>query len=77
MKFEVAEDKAIHSLVCFIIVIVFNLIVGLFWASIIALVIGVIKELLDIKTTGFDKKDLLADVIGIIVAVICIIMGSN
>ena len=64
-------DKVLHFLVSFFIYMVLERLTGsVFWSTFITLMIGVIKETIDqIEYGGWSWGDLLADVIGIIVAI--------
>ena len=64
-------DKVLHFLVSFFIYMVLERLTGsVFWSTFITLLIGVIKETIDqIEYGGWSWGDLLADVIGIIVAI--------
>lgn len=64
-------DKVLHFLVSFFIYIVLERLTGsVFWSTSIALLIGVIKETVDqIEYQGWSWGDLVADAIGIIVAI--------
>lgn len=65
------SDKLAHFLVSAMLVSLFAIIVGLIWATIIAILLGITKEVLDkIKGGKFDLLDLLADALGIIYIVI-------
>lgn len=55
-----------HFLSCFFITLGIFPLIG-FWSMLLAFVVGVLKEVVDKIEYGlFDKKDLLADCIGII-----------
>lgn len=61
-------DKVAHFFGCaFLTLVLLNLGFGFLLASSVVLFIGVLKELLDRK---FDKKDLLADIFGILISVL-------
>lgn len=63
-------DGLFHIIVCDIVVSILGLFLPLWVAVIVAAVIGLSKELLWDKILGkgsFDKKDLLADLIGIFI----------
>lgn len=71
-------DKALHALVCFCLIILSALFFSIeqFWiGAIIALVLSIIKEVLDEWVyKGADIKDLLADAVGIAAAcTVCLI----
>lgn len=60
------QDKQMHVTVSFMMQTSLNQIdIGYGKAAAISLGVGIAKECLDIKTTGFDKRDLQADIIGI------------
>ena len=61
---KVRPDHVKHFFVCFIITAIATVFLG-FWAWTIGLAFGVGKEVYDIKTTGFDWTDIVADVAGI------------
>ena len=72
------KDKILHFAVCLIASLACYIIVdnylGLIWAVVISffitmIIIGVGKELLDIKKTGFSWWDLLADLVGCIAGI--------
>lgn len=64
-------DKILHFLVSLVLVVVLNLLIGLFWSVIIVALIGLLKEIYDGRF--FCWKDLLADFVGILFAIILII----
>ncbi|MBQ0140643.1 MAG: hypothetical protein KBT36_15270, partial [Kurthia sp.] len=64
-------DKVAHLFVSYFLLTVFSLILPLWGAIILAFLFGLGKEIRDeIKHKGFDYKDLIADLIGIIIGVI-------
>lgn len=67
---KIRKDHVLHFSVCFFLMIPFLIIaqfVPIFAliGAIITLGIGVWKEIHDIKTTGFDWTDILADLAGL------------
>lgn len=71
------EDKIKHIILSFIITIVFYYYLDLLVASVISLVIGTIKEVIDkyYYKSGFCWQDMKANCIGIILA--CIVVLAN
>lgn len=66
---KIGMDKIAHFFGCaFLTLLLLNLGFGILLASSVVLFIGIAKELLDSK---FDKKDLLADIFGILISVLC------
>lgn len=77
---KIGLDKVLHAVCCFVIAVIFMMGFYYFVPSIAAaqivgfaaaMLVGVAKEIYDIKTTGFDLKDLAADGVGAILAVLC------
>jgi hypothetical protein len=63
----IANDKKLHFVVSASIVLaIWQIVSG--WSVLIAVLVGISKEVYDKKTTGFDTKDLLFDVYGIVAA---------
>ena len=53
------QDKILHFLVSFSLIIYFGLLTGLFWGTIITLIIGILKEIYDhYFGTGFSWGDI-------------------
>lgn len=71
------EDKIKHIILSFIITIVFYHYLDLLVASIVSLIIGTIKEVIDkyYYKSGFCWQDMKANCIGIILA--CIVVLAN
>lgn len=69
-------DKLLHCIVSFLLVIVFyNFDGSLYNASLLTLIIGIFKEIYDYIDYGlFSNEDIIADVIGIIIGAILIIL---
>lgn len=76
---RIGLDKVLHFVGCFVIAVV--VMMGSYYFTAdrsmsqcagfgVAMLIGVCKEVSDIKTTGFGWKDLLADLCGTILAVV-------
>lgn len=63
----ITSDKKLHFIASASIVLALWQIVK-WWSIPIAVLFGIGKELYDIKTTGFDVKDILFDCYGIIAA---------
>ncbi len=61
---KVRPDHVSHFFVCFTITAICTLFLGI-WAWTVGFAVGVGKEIYDIKKTGFDWTDILADVVGI------------
>ena len=71
------QDKILHFLVSFSLVIFFGLIVGLFWGTIITFIIGILKEIYDhYFGTGFSWGDILSNLIGIIIGIVLLVIGG-
>jgi len=68
-----AYDKWLHGVVSFMLTVTVLAVAQFFlpwWVAIACvLVVGLCKELHDIKTTGFDWMDIVADCVGIVIAV--------
>ena len=71
----IRPDHVKHFFVCFIITVLGTILWQIWqqgWMVWIPLTLGLVagfyKEFKDIKTTGFDWTDILADVVGILVA---------
>lgn len=67
---KVRLDHVSHFFVCFTITAICTPFLGV-WALTVGFAVGVGKEVYDIKKTGFDWTDILADVVGIAVAHVC------
>ena len=65
----IPNDKKLHVFASLAIVLSLWQIIG-WYAVIVAIVVGVAKEIYDINRTGFDGADLLADLIGIVAGAI-------
>ena len=63
----IRSDHVKHFFVCFIVTAICTPFLG-FWSWTIGLAVGIGKEVYDIKRTGFDWTDILADAAGIVVA---------
>ena len=64
-------DKVAHLFVSYFLLTIFSIVLPLWGAIILAFLFGLGKELYDqVKYKGFDYKDLIADLIGIIIGVI-------
>ena len=73
---KIQQDKILHFLVSFSLVIFLNLLLGLIPSIIISFIIGLLKEIYDkYFGSGFCWKDLLADFIGILIAMGLILGG--
>ena len=71
----IGTDRLLHFLVCAVIVFTFAQFAPIWVGILVALVLGVAKEVYDAEfSNGADLMDLLADVLGIIYAVICCIL---
>ena len=64
-----STDKKLHFLVSLILVLGLWQVIG-WWSIPAAILVGIGKEIYDRNTTGFDKKDLLADAVGILAGLI-------
>jgi hypothetical protein len=64
---KVRLDHVSHFFVCFTITAICTPFLGV-WAWTVGFAVGVGKEVYDIKKTGFDWTDILADVVGIVAA---------
>lgn len=64
---KVRLDHVSHFFVCFTITAICTPFLGV-WAWTVGFAVGVGKEVYDIKKTGFDWTDILADVAGIVAA---------
>ena len=65
------KDKILHGIISCLLVFLFYYFVPILWlAVLLTFIIGIIKELLDINSTGFDIMDLLADIAGIVIAIL-------
>ena len=61
------SDKLAHFIICALLMTTFTPMVGPYWAALITIIIGIIKEVFDKFNGGrFDWLDLLADSLGII-----------
>lgn len=70
-EFFYSTDKLLHILVNVLIVSILSLFIGTLSAVIIAAMVSVFKESYDqITYDGWDNKDLLADVIGILIGLL-------
>ena len=65
----IANDKKLHVLASLAITLALWQLID-WWAVPAALVIGIAKEVYDLRRTGFDMKDLLADSVGILVGAV-------
>ena len=73
MKFKIESDKLLHFLTTYAIILsTFLIFHNLLIAVSVATILGVGKEIYDIKKTGFSKLDLMADGIGILIGTIFI-----
>jgi len=61
---KVRHDHVSHFFVCFIITAICTPFLGI-WSWTIGFAVGIGKEVYDIRKTGFDWTDILADVVGI------------
>lgn len=69
-------DKVAHALVCMNIVVSLSLFVPLAVAVAVAMVVALLKEFIDHKRYGgWDNKDILADVIGIVAGIVVVFLG--
>lgn len=68
------NDKLKHFGVSFLLMILFGLLFGAMIGTIITLTIGILKEVYDkyIGMTGFDWKDIQADLGGILLGLFCL-----
>lgn len=72
---RVGVDKIAHFSVSGLLVFVFGKFVPIWAASILVLILGISKEIYDAKMGGkIDFKDLLADLLGVAVATIVILI---
>lgn len=70
-EFFYSTDKLLHILVNVLIVSVLSLFIGTLAAVMIAAMVSVFKESYDqITYNGWDNKDLLADLIGILIGIL-------
>lgn len=76
---KIGIDKVLHAVGCFMIASVVMLLFYYFIPNMaaaqvvgfaVAMLAGMGKEIADIDSTGFDLKDLLADLVGALVAVL-------
>ena len=63
------SDKYVHFIVCMILVQLITLFIPFYYAMLIVFILGLGKEIFDSKQKDdkFDIKDLLADILGIII----------
>ena len=63
------SDKYVHFIVCMILVQLIALFIPFYYAMLIVFILGLGKEIFDSKQKDdkFDVKDLLADILGIII----------
>ena len=63
------SDKYVHFIVCIILVQLIALFIPFYYAMLIVFILGLSKEIFDSKQKDdkFDVKDLLADILGIII----------
>ena len=63
------SDKYVHFIVCIILVQLIALFIPFYYAMLIVFILGLGKEIFDSKQKDnkFDIKDLLADILGIII----------
>ena len=63
------SDKYVHFIVCMILVQLIALFIPFYCAMLIVFILGLSKEIFDSKQKDnkFDVKDLLADILGIII----------
>lgn len=63
------SDKYVHFIVCMILVQLISLFIPVLYAMLIVFILGLGKEIFDSKQKDdkFDVKDLLADILGIII----------
>lgn len=69
----IGQDGLLHILCCSVLVSVLNLVLPLWWAVPITAFVGIAKEFVWdkwLKKGSFEKKDLLCDLIGIIIGCI-------
>lgn len=69
----IGQDGFLHILCCSVLVSVLNLVLPLWWAVLITAFVGIAKEFVWdkwLKKGYFEKKDLLCDLIGIIIGCI-------
>lgn len=77
MKIEL--DKQLHIEVSIVLVFLIWLLTGnVLISAVLTFTIGVFKEIFDIGSTGFDIKDLLADLVGIglgvgLISLVCLL----
>lgn len=65
-------DKVLHFIINFVGVIVISYYINIVFATIIMVIISVLKEFYDVikpKPTGFSINDLIADVIGMTIGI--------
>lgn len=68
-------DKILHAIVCFLLTLgIYFFTLNLILAVVITLAIGLAKELYDINYTGFNQEDIVADLVGIAIASLLIII---
>ena len=63
------SDKYVHFIVCMILVQLISLFIPVLYAMLIVFILGLCKEIFDSKQKDdkFDVKDLFADILGIII----------
>ena len=63
------SDKYVHFIVCIILVQLIALFIPFYYAMLIVFILGLGKEIFDSKQKDdkFDVKDLLADILGIVI----------
>ena len=63
------SDKYVHFIVCMILVQLIALFIPFYYAMLIVFILGLGKEIFDSKQQDdkFDVKDLLADILGIVI----------
>lgn len=66
---QVPKDKKLHAIVSFILVLIIAPAIGLIWASLAVIGLGILKEVVDHCTNGTaDVWDFVADLVGVLVA---------
>ena len=68
-------DKVLHICISYILMTYFGAALPIWMAALFTIIIGIVKELYDQKDYGgFSWKDLIADVVGIVLGIIQLII---
>lgn len=69
MKGEIKHDKLLHFETSALLVILFSRFLPLWLSGSVAILVGIIKEIWDIKHGVFSWKDIVSDLLGVITGV--------